>query len=310
MDRPPPTPVRAPAARGRLLVVAACLLWSTSGAFVKSPPLAAFPPAVSGPSIAFYRAAFALLVVLPFLARRRLRWHPALVPMALSFAAMNALFISSMTRTSAANTVLLQYSAPIWMFLASVTLLREPVDRRNLVGLGLGMAGVAVILRAFLGGAEALGVLLGIGAGVAYAGVVVTLRVLRDHDPVVLTALNLGASVLVLLPWIAAAGARPSAPQLGVLAAFGAVQVAAAYLLFTWGMKTVPPQEAGVITLLEPVLNPVWVLLLWGEPMAGATLVGGALIVGGLAARYLPPRRGRSTAGEQGTQRHARAGPR
>jgi drug/metabolite transporter (DMT)-like permease len=281
-------PTLSPATRGRLLIIAACLLWSTSGAFVKSPLLAAESPEVGGPMIAFYRAVAAVLILLPFVRLRRFRWHPVLIPMVISFAAMNILFISSMTLTTAANTILLQYSAPIWMFIASVTLLREPVDRRNVVGLILGMAGVAVILQAFWGGAEALGVLLGIGAGVAYAGVVVTLRVLRDHDPTVLTALNLGVSALVLLPWVAAAGIVPSLPQAGVLFAFGLVQVAAAYLVFTWGMKTVTPQEAGVITLLEPVLNPVWVLLLWGEPIAGATLIGGALILGGLAARYLP----------------------
>jgi len=80
----------------------------------------------------------------------------------------------------------------------------------------------------------------------------------------------------------------PDAPQAGVITAFGIIQVAAAYLVFTRGMQTVTPQEAGVITLLEPVLNPLWVLLLWHEPVAGATVVGGLFILSGLGVRYLP----------------------
>lgn len=278
----------SPATRSRLLVVAAAVLWSTSGAFIKSPPLAAMPSDVAGPSIAFWRVIAALVVLLPFFRPGRLRWHPVLIVLALSWATMNVLFCTSMTLTTAANTILLQYTAPIWMFVASVTLLREKADGRNVAGLVLGMVGVAVILRAFLGGSEAVGVLLGLGAGVAYASVVVCLRVLRDHDPIVLTTLNLAVSAAVLLPWVVARGAMPDTPQLGVLLGFGVVQVAGAYLVFTWGMRGVTPQEAGVITLLEPILNPLWALLLWAEPVATATLIGGAFILGGLGVRYAP----------------------
>ena len=278
----------SPGTVGRLLIVLAAVLWSSSGVFVKSPPLEALPRDSAGPTIAFYRAVVATLVLLPFFRPSRLRWHPALPVLVLCFAAMNILFISSMTLTTAANTILLQYSAPIWMFIASVTLLREKVDRRNVAGLVLGMVGVIVILQSFLGGAEALGVCLGVGAGVAYAGVVVCLRVLRDHDPIVLTTLNFAVSAAVLIPWVVVSGAVPDAPQAGVITAFGIIQVAAAYLVFTRGMQTVTPQEAGVITLLEPVLNPLWVLLLWHEPVAGATVVGGLFILSGLGVRYLP----------------------
>ena len=281
---------------GRLLVVLAAILWSSSGAFVKSPPLESLSRETAGPTIAFYRAVVATLVLLPFFRFRRFKWHPALPVLVLSFAAMNILFISSMTLTTAANTILLQYSAPIWMFIASVTLLREKVDRRNLVGLVLGMVGVGVILHAFIDGAESLGVFLGIGAGLGYAGVVVCLRILRDHDPIVLTTLNFAVSALVLIPWVATSGAVPDLSQAGVITAFGIIQVAAAYLVFARGMQTVSPQEAGVITLLEPVLNPLWVLLLWHEPIAGATLVGGGFILAGLGARYLPISRASATA--------------
>jgi drug/metabolite transporter, DME family len=273
--------------RGRLLVVLAAVLWSTSGIFVKSPPLAALSPSEAGPMIAFWRTVVAAVVLLPLVRWSGVRWHPVLIPLVICFAAMNVLFISSMTLTTAANTILLQYTAPIWMFLGGVFLLREKADKRNAVGLALGMVGVAVILVAFWGHAEITGVLLGLGAGVAYAGVVLCMRVLRTVDSgFLVVACNLG-SAAVLLPWVIATGAVPDLPQGGVIVAFGVVQVAAAYLVFARGMRRVTSQEAGIITLLEPILNPLWVLLLWHEPVAVATLVGGGFILGGLAVRYL-----------------------
>ncbi len=274
---------------GRLLVVAAAVLWSLSGFFVKSPWLADLPAAGAGPTIAFYRCVFAFLILLPFVRPSRIRWHPAMLLMAGFFASMNILLICSMTQTSAANAILLQYTAPIWMFVASVTLLGEKADRRNLAALVLGMIGVGVIVVAFWGGTEAAGVLMGLGAGASYGGVVVCLRVLRGHDPFVLVALNHGVSALVVLPWIVGqGGGLPDTGHLVALFAFGTLQMAVPYVLFTRGMRTVSPQEAGVITLIEPIINPVWVFVLWREPVALATVVGGAFIVLGLAVRYQP----------------------
>ena len=286
------------ATRGRLLVVLAAVLWSTSGIFVKSPPLAALPPSEAGPMIAFWRTVVAAVVLLPFVRWSGVRWHPILIPLVISFAAMNVLFISSMTLTTAANTILLQYTAPIWVFLGGVFLLKERADKRNAVGLALGMAGVAVILVAFWGGAELVGVLLGLGAGVAYAGVVLCMRVARGVDSGFLVVLCNVGSAVVLLPWVISVGAVPDLPQGGVIVAFGVVQVAAAYLVFARGMRGVTSQEAGIITLLEPILNPLWVFLLWREPVAVATLVGGGFILGGLAVRYLWYERGAGATGE------------
>lgn len=76
----------------------------------------------------------------------------------------------------------------------------------------------------------------------------------------------------------------------------GAVQIAAPYVLLSYGLRRVSGAEAGLIALVEPLLNPVWVVLLIGEQPTGSTLVGGALILAGLALRYTVFR-GRAAAG-------------
>ncbi len=59
------------------------------------------------------------------------------------------------------------------------------------------------------------------------------------------------------------------------------------YVLFARGIRSVRTQEAALLSLIEPVLNPVWVLIAWGERPGRTTWIGGALILTGLAVRYL-----------------------
>src|SRR5262249_13654767 len=127
--------------------------------------------------------------------------------------------------------------------------------------------------------------------GMAYAGVVICLRILRDASPRWLVVLNQSVSALVLIPvllWLAPP--RPTWEQLGVLVLFGVVQTALPYWLMARGLRVVSPQEAGAITLLEPLLNPLWAYLVAREAERPHwyTFLGGACIVGGLAYRYWP----------------------
>jgi drug/metabolite transporter (DMT)-like permease len=206
------------------------------------------------------------------------------------FAAMNVCYVTSITLTTAANAIFLQYTAPGWMFLASVLVLGEPVDRRALIGLIIGLAGIAVIVVGSWRDAS-VGVVLGLASGVAYAAVAVFLRVLRDHDSFWLIVLNHLVSGLVVLPFALSGSSVPvseiSAWQWFGLAVYGGAQMAIPYVLFSRGLAVVSPQEAGLITLLEPVINPVLTWLAVGELPVSSTIVGGAIIVAGVGSRYV-----------------------
>jgi drug/metabolite transporter (DMT)-like permease len=296
------SPAAPSAARGRLLIVLAALLWSLSGAFAK---LLTLPtgldlgtPPVHGLQMAFYRALFAGLVLLPAVRPRDVSFRRLMLGMVACFAVMNALFVLAIAWGSAANAIWLQYTGPLWMYLASVWWLGEPPDRRSSVALAISLVGIAIIV--FWGGwheGELLVVSIALGSGVAYAGVILFLRVLRDASPRWLTVLNHLCSAVVLLPvlWYLAPP-QPRPAQLGVLFLFGAVQMALPYWLVARGLRVISPQEAGMITLLEPLLNPVWAYLVapQTEVPRPYTLAGGALILGALAWRYWPrPKAGR-----------------
>ena len=103
---------------GRLLILVAAVMWSTSGFFAKSPffmdwPLQLDGMPVRGPLLAFWRSVFATIVLLPFV--RRPRWTPKLIPMVLAYAVMNYTFLNAMTLTTEANAIWLQHTAPVWV---------------------------------------------------------------------------------------------------------------------------------------------------------------------------------------------------
>jgi len=275
---------RASKLAGRLWVATAALLWSSSGLFVKSPIFADWSPTVRGPLLAFWRATFAALVLLPLI--RRPRWRPDLVPLTLCFTSMNVLYLTAMTLTTAANAIWLQSTAPWWVFIFGVCVFHEPVVRRDLVPLMFGVLGVAAILAFEIPGEARGGVMLGLGSGVAYAGVVLFMRRLSAEDSAWLVALNHAVAAVVLLPWVLRWGQLPSLWQLLVLAGFGALQMAVPYLLLIRGLRAISSQEAVAIGLLEPVLLPLWVFLVWGEAPAWWTVIGALLILTGLGFRY------------------------
>jgi drug/metabolite transporter (DMT)-like permease len=290
ISQPPVLPNEAPArraaARGRWLLVAASFLWSTSGLFVKSPPLAALPLEDRGPLVACVRALVAALCLLPFVNWRSIRFRPALVPMVISFALMNTLFIMAMTRTTAAATIVLQYTGTGWAFLFGALFLKERITRENFIALVFGFAGIGWIVAAGWNSDDLAGIILALASGIGYGGVIVSLRALRSEDAAWLVVLNHLVSGLLLVPWVASRGLVPVGHQWTILLALGSLQMGLPYLLFSRGVASVSTQEAGLITLLEAVLNPMWVWLFWGEQIPEAVWIGGGLILAGLMARY------------------------
>lgn len=283
---------------GRLLVLSAAVLWSLSGAFTKiltgtegwAAELGLNDPPPPPLLIAFFRTFFAALFFLPWLGKVRLRFRWPMLWMVLSFAAMNATFVTAMVIGTAANAIVLQYTAPVWLYLAGIWWLNERPEHRSTTALILAMSGVAVIvLDACLHAASEIlgGILLGLASGLAYAGVVFFLRLLRDEPGQWLTVQNHLCAALFLsplllwLPW-------PTWSQVAFLALYGVVQMGIPYMLLSRGLRSVSASEAGTLTLVEPILNPLWTYLAVGEVPAAATFVGGALILSGLAWRYLP----------------------
>jgi drug/metabolite transporter (DMT)-like permease len=267
--------------RGRVLILLAALLWSLAGVFIK---LLEIHPL----TIVFYRSFFASLVFVPFLKSSQFHFNAAIIISVISYTAAITAFVSANKLTTAANAIVLQYTAPVLVYLFSRLVLGEKISTPNALALVVSMVGVGFISVDSAGEPEMSGVSLALLSGVLFAIYMVNLQQIKRISAVYLTWLNNLVCALLILPFLKAPLAL-SSDQLLIVAIMGAVQLGLPYFLFSTGLRTIPLQEAALIALIEPVLNPVWVALIVGEIPSFATLTGGAMILTALAVRYLGP---------------------
>jgi drug/metabolite transporter (DMT)-like permease len=270
------------------MVLVGALLWSTGGWFARAPVFDSVPPLVLPAMLAFWRVTFGAVVLAPTVRRPRFRWE--LLPMALCFALMNLTYVTALIRTTPANAIWLQNAAPWWVFLMSLFLFHQPVERRNLVPMILGMTGVALILLLEVTQSQdrsAVGLTAGVLSGIFYAAVLCFLRHLHTENASWLITVNQLTAAVLLLPWVIASGYVPTGPQILVLIAFGAFQLGIPYLLVARGLRSISAQEGTAIGLLEPVLLPLWAYLAWSVRIDWWTLLGASFILVGLFIRYV-----------------------
>ena len=265
--------------RARLCLLFAAVLWSLAGIFIK---FLSLPPL----TIVFYRSLFAALFFAFFVRRSIAVPRVALLVSALAYTAAISAFVSANKITTAANAIALQYTAPMFVFMIVHFLFGEKITGASWISLVSGMLGIAVICAGSAGQPDAAGVMIALLSGLLFSIYMVSLRFLKEFNPGTLTFLNNLVCCLILLPLVGSELSL-SLKEGWIVAVMGVVQLGIPYWLFSKGLEQISVQEASLIVLIEPVLNPIWVALIVGELPSGATLVGGLCIVGSLAFRYL-----------------------
>lgn len=273
--------------RGAVLSVAgAAILWSSGGLFIKLAPM-------PGLAVAGGRSLIAGLFYVAFLRPnlRLARWSTAA-----AYAGCIVTFVSATKLTTAANAIFLQYTGPAYVLLLSPWLLDEPLRAIDVASVVLSLAGMSLFFVGKVEAGQALGNTLGVVSGVFFALAIVLLR--RDAksgsgDALPSTALGNFIAALVTLPWLVQA--PWTARGFTVLLYLGVVQLGIAYWLFVKGVRKVPAAEASLISMLEPVLNPVWVLIGFGERPGPWAMAGGAVVIGAVVLRTAWPQRASTT---------------
>lgn len=266
---------------GVVLLLIAAVLWSLNGLFIKS----LHDTGVSAWSIAGFRSLFACAFLMPLALRR---WKPIrewgwVLATVLTFTGMCATFVIATTLTTAANAIILQYTAPAWVFVFAPLIIGERATRHQYLGLTVSLVGVAVIfLWQYAPGHT--GLIIGLASGVTFGIQSVLFRRMRAVDPLVLVWLVCGGSAVLLVPVALYAGdTHLTGPAVGLLIVMGVVQFGLPYVLYSAALGRVTAQQGVLIILLESILNPLWVWLARGEVPHVSTFIGGACIVGSVA---------------------------
>jgi drug/metabolite transporter (DMT)-like permease len=216
-----------------------------------------------------------------------------------AYAGCLTLFVLANRLTTAANTIFLQSTAPLYILFLGPWLLKEPIRKQDLgfmlaVGFGLALFFVGVEQPALTAPDPGRGNLLALASGLCWALAVCGLRWLsvdeRRGSPTAAVVAGNIIAFLISLPLALPIGAH-SVADWAIVGYLGVFQIALAYILVTRAIHVIPALEASMILLLEPVLNPVWAWMVQREAPGVWALVGGAVILGATSFKSWSERR-------------------
>jgi drug/metabolite transporter (DMT)-like permease len=280
--------------RGYVMVVGAAVCWGVMATVAK---LLFRDRGVDPFLLVVIRADLAtltLLTVLALLSPARLRigrreiWSAVVVGV-IGLAMNNFFYFQALHLTSVATALLLQYQAPTLVAVYAVLVQRQRLPGRLVVALAMALLGCALVVRAYdleVFRPNLLGVAAGLGGAFGFAFYILASRVaLRTLDPwTLLTYAYLSASLawsVVVPPWqILAQGFGP-----GIWGAFLAVATIGTVVpfgLFISGLRFLPPTQASIVSMLEPVVAAVVAYLLLGETLIPLQILGGVLVLAGV----------------------------
>ena len=206
-------------------------------------------------------------------------------------AGYQAAYFTAVTLSGIAVTALVAIcSAPLMIAAMAPFALGERLGGRVRVALGLGVLGAALLIAVPHGALDlsarfVAGALLALAAGLAYAlYVILTKATLARVAPLPLTALTFTAGAVLLTPAILWTDAPLRQLALGWpwLLYLGAVATAGAYAIYSVGLRRVPASVAGIVTLVEPLTATLLGVLIFGERLGPAGILGALLLFSAL----------------------------
>ncbi|MBI4663502.1 MAG: EamA family transporter [Verrucomicrobia bacterium] len=253
-----------------ILLAGAALLWSTGGLAIKAVEWNAL-------AIAATRSAIAAATVWFLIGRPRFTFSAVQIGGAVAYAATVTLFVAANKLTTAANAIFLQYTAPIYVAVLGAWFLREHPSRLDWSLIVVAVAGIGLFFVDELSFRGLWGNVCALASGVAFAALIVLLRSQKDASPIESVLLGNGLTALIGLPFVF--GPIPSVKSCVGLLWLGIFQLGLAYVLYSQGIKHVKALESVLISTIEPVLNPIWVMLILGEVPSPWSLIGGTLVL-------------------------------
>ena len=260
---------------GVLCVFLAAVLYSIGGLCIKVIPW-------NGISINGGRTAIALVVIGLFLAATHhpLRLNRWIFLGALCVFGTNILYSVANKLTTAANTIVLQFTAPIFVIVFSLLFWKKKPQKLDLAACAVVFGGVLFFFVDSLEMGGGLGNLLALLSGVSYAGVFL-MNDMPESDALSSVFWGEVISAVTGLPFLLQETEFPLAAIIS-LVILGVFQVAAAYILLAIGLKTTPPVMASLVSGIEPVLNPILVAVFYKEAMGVFALIGAAIVIVGV----------------------------
>ncbi|MBK8698934.1 MAG: DMT family transporter [Saprospiraceae bacterium] len=264
--------------KGILLSVLAALLWSTGGLFVKLLPQDAF-------TILFYRSAYTTIFFLLYFGKNVFKINRKSVTTAFFYAPLLLCFVSATKMTTAANAIFLQSTGVAYVLLLEPIFLKTKLKRIDIITVVLSFCGMALFLiEGFEIDATNPGIYIAMLSGLALAGILLSQK--RNTFEYQTGGIFLGNIfvMVITIPWFLD-NPLPTMEENAMLMFLGFIQLGLGFILFTYGQKYISAIEGAMISLLEPLFNPIWVMVGYGEIPTLLPVIGGIIIISALVFR-------------------------
>ncbi len=263
--------------RSVLCVFLASMCFSTGGLFIKLVPWS--PLAINGARNLIGAAVIGIYLLVT---RHRLVFSRRVFIGALSMIGVTTLFALANKMTTAANTIVLQFTAPVFVILFMAVIYRQKPGRLDVIICFLVLLGVVLFFVDGIRAGNLAGNIIAVLSGICYAGVFM-MNTGKNADAISSCFLGQLAAGVLLTP-LCLRETDFTAPTLLAVLALGAVQVGFAYILFSWGIGRTPPVTASLIAGLAPVLTPLWVALFRRGRIGPLAVAGAAVVVVSIVA--------------------------
>jgi len=263
-----------PKKKSILQMLTCAALWSTAGIFIKMVPWSPFV-------IAGWRSLIAGVIAFLFLRGQKLRFvwtrHSRLAGLALALTM--TLFVVANKMTTAANAIVLQFTAPVFIVIFSALIFGKKFRPADVVTVLITMAGISLFFFDKLSAGHQLGNVIALGAGIAFAFYYISLGDSKEDERMSAIVIANGLNFLVCLPFFFLVHTEVTSLSVLFIVLLGVMQLGIPYVLLAKAAENCPPLACCLLGAVEPLLNPLWVFLLDGETPGPRALAGGSVVI-------------------------------
>lgn len=262
------------------LIIIAAVFWSLGGVWIKM--VQGSPLGISG-----CRSLIASIIIWAYLWKPKFTFSLVQVLSAIAYSATVILFVASTKITTATNAILLQYTAPVYVAFLSVWLLKETIGRRDWISIVMVLIGMGIFFIGKLSLGTLIGNILAILSGITFALFIVLMRKQKDVSGLESILMGNILTAILCFPFILNSDIWLNAQNWKWLILLGVIQLGIPYILYAYAIKQVTALEGALFPMLEPILNPIWVMLFIGELPSVWALGGGSIVIIGVVIRYI-----------------------
>lgn len=265
--------------KGILYVFTAALLWSSGGLFIK---LISF----SAMQLSFFRCSIAAITFALIFKKQILLVNKLSIVNSCMYAVVLIAFVIATKTTTAANAIFLQATAPIYVLIFEPLINKSKYERINIITVVVCVSGMILFFVGKLEPGHFEGNLVALISGITFAAFFLGMK--RNDQKYQQSSIFWGNILvaLICIPFLSSLE-MISFSDLWMVSFLGVFQIAVAYAFFASGLKRIFAVEASIISMVEPVLNPVWVLIGYGEIPSTYSILGGSIIIFAIVMRTL-----------------------